>query len=145
MTKIILSAIGIVAVLCGLMLNMDNIYYMAFLLPAIMFLFGCIMYEMKMFPNGIFGYKTEMSIKNQDTWDFANQYSGKLWMMWSIPLLIISEVAMFLLKPSPAAAESMMLFQMIPLAAVLLCTEKALKKTFDRQGNRRELLNKDEE
>ena len=81
MTKIILSAIGIVAVLCGLMLNMDNIYYMAFLLPAIMFLFGCIMYEMKMFPNGIFGYKTEMSMKNQDTWDFANQYSGKLWMM----------------------------------------------------------------
>ncbi len=137
MTKIILSAIGIVAVLCGLMLNMDNIYYIAFSLPAIMFFSGCIMYEMKLFPNAIFGYKTEMSTKNQDTWDFANQYSGKLLMKWSIPLLVISELVMFLLKPSPKTAESMILFQLIPFSVILLYTEKALKKTFDRQGNRR--------
>lgn len=145
MTKIILSAVGIVAVLCGLILNLHNIYYLVFITPAIMFLSGCIMYEVRTFPNCVFGYKTGMSMRNQDTWDFANRYSGMLWMKWSVPLLIVSELIMFLLKPSPAIAEGMILIQLIPVLAVIPFTEKALDKTFDRQGNRREEYKTEEE
>ena len=131
--------------LVGLMLNPHNIYYMAFIVPAIMFLAGYIMHEVRIFPNCVFGYKTGMSMKNQDTWDFANRYSGMLWMKWSVPLLVISELIMFLLKPSPAIAEGMILIQLIPVLAVIPFTEKALNKTFDWQGNRREILNTEEE
>ena len=145
MTKIVLSVMAIIAVLGGLMLNQHNIYYMAFIVPAIMFLAGYIMYEVRIFPNCVFGYKTGISMRNQDTWDFANRYSGMLWMKWSVPLLIVSELIMFLLKPSPAIAEGMILIQLIPVLAVIPFTEKALDKTFDRQGNRREEYKTEEE
>ena len=84
-------------------------------------------------------------MKNQDTWEFANQYSGMLWMKWSVPLLVISELIMLLLKPSLAIAEGMILIQLIPVLAVIPFTEKALDKTFDWQGNRREIINTEEE
>ena len=29
--------------------------------------------------NYTFGYRTTMSMKNQDTWQFAHKYCGKLW------------------------------------------------------------------
>ncbi|MBE6050474.1 MAG: SdpI family protein [Clostridium sp.] len=29
--------------------------------------------------NGIVGYRTSRSMKNKDTWKFAHEYCGKLW------------------------------------------------------------------
>lgn len=29
--------------------------------------------------NGVFGYRTSMSMKNRDTWEFAHKYLGKIW------------------------------------------------------------------
>ena len=29
--------------------------------------------------NYVFGYRTSMSMKNQDTWVFAHHYCGKIW------------------------------------------------------------------
>lgn len=56
-------------------------------------------------------------------------------MKWSIPLLLISELVMYLWQPSAGTAECIMLLQLIPVLAVIPVTEKALAKTFDRQGN----------
>lgn len=53
---------------------------MNLLLPAIMIISGG--YFMKKAPkeiNYIFGYRTNMSMKNKDTWEFAHKYMGKLW------------------------------------------------------------------
>ena len=45
--------------------------------------------------NGIYGYRTSRSKKNQDTWNFAHFYCGKLW--WKIgwvmlPLAVIGMI-----------------------------------------------------
>jgi len=43
--------------------------------------------------NGIIGYRTSRSRKNQDTWNFAHLYCGKLWWRtgWvMLPLAVIS-------------------------------------------------------
>lgn len=43
--------------------------------------------------NNIYGYRTSRSMKNQDTWNFAHLYCGKLWWKigWSmLPLSVIS-------------------------------------------------------
>ena len=34
--------------------------------------------------NDIFGYRTRMSMLNEDTWQFAHHYAGKLWFKWGI-------------------------------------------------------------
>ena len=53
---------------------------MDLLLPFTMIGFG--RYFMKKAPkeiNSLFGYRTSMSMKNKDTWEFAHKYSGKVW------------------------------------------------------------------
>ena len=53
---------------------------MDLLLPFTMIGFG--KYFMTKGPkeiNSAFGYRTSMSMKNHDTWEFAHKYCGKLW------------------------------------------------------------------
>ena len=53
---------------------------MDLLLPFMMIGFG--KYFMKKAPkeiNSVFGYRTSMSMKNKDTWEFAHKYCGKVW------------------------------------------------------------------
>ena len=53
---------------------------MDLLVPLTMIGFG--RYFLKQAPgtiNWVFGYRTEMSMKNKDTWEFAHKYIGKLW------------------------------------------------------------------
>ncbi|MBY7023532.1 SdpI family protein, partial [Clostridium botulinum] len=40
--------------------------------------------------NGIYGYRTSMSMKNKDTWEFAHQYCGRLWIKLGLIMLTIS-------------------------------------------------------
>ena len=53
---------------------------MDLLLPFTMIGFG--RYFMKKAPNeinSVFGYRTSMSMKNKDTWEFDHKYCGKVW------------------------------------------------------------------
>ncbi len=92
--------------------------------------------------NFIFGYRTEMSMKNRDTWEFAHRYCGKLWLYSGLLLLIISAVPPLLtlgksedtIGYTGAIVE---LVQIIVLIIPVFFTEAALKRTFDRHGNRR--------
>ena len=45
--------------------------------------------------NATFGYRTTMSMKNQETWKFAHKYAGKLWKVCGWLVLLISVVVMF--------------------------------------------------
>ena len=85
---------------------------MDLLLPFTMIGFG--RYFMKKAPkeiNSVFGYRTSMSMKNKDTWEFAHKYCGKVWNVRGV--------------------------QLIPLLGSILPTEIALKKNFDKNGTRR--------
>ena len=49
------------------------------IIPFLMIIFGKLF--IKNIPkeiNGLFGYRTPMSVKNKDTWEFAHYYCGKL-------------------------------------------------------------------
>ena len=47
--------------------------------------------------NWVFGYRTAMSMKNRDTWNFAHQYCGRLWFLWGLILLPCSVIPMLFL------------------------------------------------
>jgi hypothetical protein len=83
-----------------------------------------------------------MSTKNQDTWDFAHQYAGKLWFKWGKWLLVISIVAMLSLigkseDVTGTIGGILCMVELVPLVYVIVPTERALKRTFDSKGNRR--------
>ena len=93
--------------------------------------------------NWIFGYRTTMSMKNEDTWDFAHKVAGAFWLKWGWITLAVTVVTMLLILNKSDEVISVVgciiLFaQMIPLIAVIPHTEKALRNTFDKAGNRKE-------
>ena len=71
------------------MLTMD------LMIPVIMIVFGKLF--TKTAPkeiNVVFGYRTDMSMKNKDTWKFAHQYCGRLWFVLGVIMSVLSMVGM---------------------------------------------------
>lgn len=113
------------------------------LIPCTMIGFGH--YFMKSAPkeiNAVFGYRTARSMKNKDTWTFSHLYCGKLWRGFGWLLLTITAIGMpFVLGKSQnivgAFGGVVCVVQLIFLIGSVFPTEFALKKTFDKNGNRR--------
>lgn len=117
---------------------------MDLLIPLTMIFFG------KMFirkppkeVNMFFGYRTSMSMKNKDTWDFAHKYYGKIWYYCGLVTLPLTALAMLMVLGKSEdcigrAGGMICMIQMIPLVGGILPTELALRKQFDRDGVRRE-------
>ena len=116
---------------------------MNLLFPLIMIVMG--RYFMKQSPkeiNYIFGYRTNMSMKNKDTWDFAHKYFGKLWFRLGWLLIPISVIPMlFVIGKGEdiigTVGMVVMVIDLILLIAPIFPTERALKKIFDKDGNKR--------
>ena len=84
-----------------------------------------------------------MSMKNEDTWAFAHKVAGAFWWKWGWGALVITVVGMLLLLGRSVELVStagcvLMFLQLIPVLAVIPHTEKALRNTFDKAGNRKE-------
>ena len=113
------------------------------LIPSMMLLFGLIF--KKNSPkeiNSLFGYRTAMSMKNRDTWDFAHRHIGKLWVWVAIIIAPLSILPMLLVLGKGddtvgTVGTAIMLIQLIPLIVPIFFTEAALKKAFDKDGSRR--------
>lgn len=93
--------------------------------------------------NSVFGYRTPMSMKNTETWAFAHHYCGKLWLAIGWIMLIISILAMILIigeENSVVGKFGGIIngIQLVFLVGSIFPTERALKKNFDRYGNRLE-------
>ncbi len=116
---------------------------MDLLLPVTMIGFG--RYFMKKAPNeinAVFGYRTSMSMKNKDTWEFAHQYFGKIWYICGLAMLPITVMFMlFIIEKNEDCVGTVggiiCGVQMIPLIGSVFLTETALKKNFDKHGKRR--------
>lgn len=91
--------------------------------------------------NPFIGYRTAMSMKNEDTWRFAHHFCGKLWQRWGFWMLPLSVLPMLLVLGKGIDAVSIVgtvvcCLQLVPMLVSIAVTEKALKKTFDRNGQR---------
>lgn len=113
------------------------------LIPALMIGFGILM--LKRPPkriNGLFGYRTAMSMKNMDTWGFAHEYAGRLWWKMGLIMAVPSLLAHI---PFYNSGENdvgilgliVMTLQCIVLVASIFPVESALSKTFNRDGSRK--------
>lgn len=114
------------------------------LIPAIMLVTGKLM-ERKTPKkiNWLIGYRTDMSMKNEDTWTFAQQVAGAFSWKWGWVTLVVSAVSMLLLLGKSielvsSASCTLMFLQLIPVLAVIPHTERALRKNFDKDGKRKD-------
>lgn len=116
---------------------------MDLLVPAVMIVFGRLFVNKA--PQNInyaFGYRTAMSMKNQDTWQFAHQYCGKLWLRLGWILVPVSAIPMLLvigrdIETVANVGLVVSFLQLVPLVGSIIPTELALKKVFDKNGRRK--------
>lgn len=113
------------------------------LLPLIMIIAGYAMYKnppKKI--NEVIGYRTARSTKNMETWKFAHNYCGHLWLKLGLILIIPTIIIQI---PFVQAGENVigivtLIIEGIQLAILIgsiMWVEKALKRNFDENGNKR--------
>ena len=118
-------------------------FAMGLLFPVVMILFGTMF--MKSAPkkiNYIFGYRTDMSVKNRVTWEFAHKYFGKLWFRLGLLLIPITVIPMLCVignSENVVAAVALIVsfVNTVTLIVPIFFTEKALNRTFDKDGKRK--------
>lgn len=117
--------------------------FIAIVLPLIMFMSS--FYFIAGGPkniNNIFGYRTGRSMINKDTWIFAHEYCGKLWLKVSIVFILASTVIMLCLIKTDqrvfvAVGFVIFIAEFVTLFFTINKTEKALADNFDIKGNRK--------
>ena len=115
---------------------------MDLLIPGVMIGFGK---EFQKNPpaeiNPGYGYRTAMSSKNQDTWDFAQRCMGKVWYQAGRWLLLPSLLPLLLVLRQDvgtvgAAGLAVIGVQLVVMLGSIGVTEHALRKTFDKNGKK---------
>ncbi len=96
--------------------------------------------------NSVYGYRTTMSMKNRDTWEFAHHYCGRLWFRMGLILLPVNLIPMLLviggsMELVNIVGSVLCAIDTVIIIATIFPTEAALKRTFDQDGNRRENRN----
>ncbi|MCR4955629.1 MAG: SdpI family protein [Lachnospiraceae bacterium] len=106
------------------------------IIPMLMIVLGRWMW--KHYPkkiNGLMGYRTKRSMKNEETWRFGNQYCGQLWYKLGLIMVVPS---ILILVPFRASTDNTIgivslvlnVIQLLVLVGCIIPTEKALKKQF---------------
>ncbi len=95
-----------------------------------------------------YGYRTKLSMKNSDTWRFANVHCGKIWLKFGTIFLPITAIIMlFSIGKNEDAVGKLGSFlcaiQTIPIFISIFLTEKALKNNFDENGEPKFFSSKD--
>lgn len=114
--------------------------------PTIMLIFGWAF--MKKPPkdiNGFYGYRTTMSMKNQDTWEFAHRVCGRVWWRVGWVLSALSVALLCAVQLDWPLGILVLVAEGTALIATIFPVERALKKTFDKDGKRLKLLDDKED
>lgn len=118
-------------------------FSMNILIPLIMLIFGGLF--SKKAPKKInpwFGYRTNRSMKNIDTWRYAHYYIGKIWFNLGFLVLVLSSIIMAILYNQDKGVIGFYSLLIISVQVILMIipiyyTEKELAKTFDQEGKRK--------
>lgn len=109
------------------------------IIPIIMILYGRMMW--KHYPkkiNNYTGYRTKRSMKNADTWKFANEACGKLWWILGWIVLIPSFLFHLYYGTNETTLTILMIIQCVIMIGSIIPAEIALRKTFHYNGSRKE-------
>lgn len=118
-------------------------FFCNLLIPAIMTAAGYWMYKAPPHKiNHLFGYRTPRSKKNADTWAFAHETFGKLWIWLGAAILVVSALVQlpFAHSGDDTVGVMTMVLETAQIAVILgsiWWVERALKQTFDEEGRRR--------
>lgn len=91
--------------------------------------------------NGGYGYRTARSMRNQQTWDFAHQVCGQLWVKIGKWMVLPSALVMLVVIGQDIGVVGIVCGVVVSVQCVVMLgaifpVEQALKKNFDRFGRK---------
>jgi len=114
------------------------LFVMTMLIPFTMIVFGMLW---KSHPpkniNWAYGYRTTMSMKNKETWDFAHKFLALVWFYCGAVIAVISAILLIIFKNSDDFENMvtvLVLVQLVVLCLAIIPTEIALNKHFNKNG-----------
>lgn len=113
------------------------------MVPILMMIIGLIF--MKKAPKKIniwYGYRTSRSMKNSDTWDFANKHCAKMFLIVGAIMTVVSAIVMLAVIYKSEDVVSIVgtvvtVTQVVGIVLSVIPTERALRREFDEDGNRK--------
>lgn len=103
--------------------------------PVFMIVVGLLWRSFPPKKNVAFGYRSYMSMKNNDTWKFAHLYIGKLWTWVGLVLLVLHKSFRFFFNSGHGKTYEWIIFiEVAVMILTLLPTELALRSKFDNKG-----------
>lgn len=108
------------------------------ILSSTMILFGWVfIYKPPKKINGWYGYRTKMSMLNQDTWDYAHCVAGHIWLIFGVGILPSSILLPLVLKDWTYVEDFIMIQIYVQTALLILViplVEILLHKRFNKDG-----------
>ena len=87
--------------------------------------------------NWLYGYRTNASMRNEETWQIANRFAARLMVQLGLLLSAVGIVT-FVLPPTPFTGIFVGIVLVILTAFMqFFFTEKYIRNTFDEHGNKR--------
>ena len=88
----------------------------------------------------MYGYRTNMSSINQNTWRFAQEYAERLWVRWGIRMMPVSILLLMFFaaageKTAATAGSVLCMVQIVIMLSSIAVVERMLNTVFDKQGN----------
>ena len=106
------------------------------LLPAVLVLLSGFLWQR--FPpkkiNYLYGYRTQRSMRNQQTWDYANRIGPVMFIKTGIYLMIVDILAYWFMETNTAIFFSVVAMVVGLIVGVIAC-EMKLAQHFDEKGN----------
>lgn len=104
---------------------------------GILFAIGGLIF--KIFPpkkiNGVYGYRTNTSMKNQDTWNVAQKYAANSMIILGIVCVVLGFILNQLIKNVNIGYQGIIV--LIGVIAMLILDELHLRKVFNKDGSRK--------
>ena len=117
---------------------------MCLLIPAVMIGIGWLFrHRPPKTINGLYGYRTARSMKNQETWNFAHETCGRLWVRLGklsfLPALLAAVLTFGRgIETVSVASIVVVTVQTLVLIGSIFPVERALKENFDDFGRKKE-------
>jgi uncharacterized membrane protein len=118
-------------------------FLMDLLIPLLMIIYGYVYSQRAPKKINYFsGYRTRRSMQNKETWDFAHRYFGRLSLVFGLVLMPLTIIAALTFRNTDVEKVGimgtlLMTGQIVFFIILIIPTEIALKKNFDKDGNRR--------
>lgn len=108
------------------------------LIPLTMIVFGLMW---RKYPpksaNCWYGFRTELSMKNADTWRFAHKYAANILFLWGVITFVLSVLIIIFANGIIVLSMWLWLPQLAVFIFTVVLTEKDLNRNFTKDGERK--------